>query len=575
MPADAQKGHVVLSVARKALEDDIAVHEQAIIDLKGRLNNMTTVARLPPELLSEIFLHLAEMSYNEVGSSYHPAYVSARFYAWVTVTHVCRSWRSVALSTPRLWGHIVLTRSSIVEDVLARSKKAPLRITGYLMSSHDEKAKMLKSIMQESSRIKELRLSGPASSFRDLFPKMMEPATILETVVLSDCSHGAPFINANDINQPMFRPELLPRMRELEIRRLIFRWDSYTLSPQITRLTLSGRLDSQSLLGTFGSLLSTLDQMPNLEHLELEDAIPRLPDTTKTLPAPERTLSFPRMRRLILIGTSLDCGNLLNHINVYSGMRPKVVCRGNNGSQELIRVFAAHVVRMDPLVTVQLSRGAYGGKLHVRGWQTLVEPTDPNPTVELQVDALACSALASYLVRDSKMFTKARVLRADAEDHDWRWKDVFAGMPDLRELSITGDPQDQFITAVSAPHKSKKHRPPTLVLPHLRVLKLTNTRLCSPDYDQPPEFLDRLEDWLIMRCNYNMPIDELHLTCCVNLTEEDVERLIEIVPYVKWDGIVEFESEEDDEEDEDDPYDYDDYDYDYYDDFYDDPWGIF
>ncbi|KAJ2965273.1 hypothetical protein NUW54_g14174 [Trametes sanguinea] len=213
MSADAPKGEVVLSAARKALEDDIAVHEQAIIDLKGRLNNMTTVARLPPELLSEIFLHLAETSYSEVGSSYRPAYAHARFYAWISVTHVCRTWRTVALSTPRLWGYIVLTRSSIVEDVLARSKKAPLRITGHLMSSHDEKAKMLKNIMQESSRIQELRLSAPASSFRDLFPKMVEPANILETVVLSDCSHGAPFINANDVNQPIFRPEQLPPIR--------------------------------------------------------------------------------------------------------------------------------------------------------------------------------------------------------------------------------------------------------------------------------------------------------------------------------------------------------------------------
>ncbi|CDO73331.1 hypothetical protein BN946_scf185008.g94 [Trametes cinnabarina] len=560
------------SASRKALEDDIAVHEKAIIELKGRLNTMTDIARLPPELLSEIFLHLAELSYNDIGLSFRPSYVCARFYAWVSVTHVCRSWRTIALNTPRLWGHIVLTRSSIVNDVLTRSKKAPLRVTGYISSPHDERAKLLKNIMQESSRLKELHVAGPASMFRDLFPTSMEPANILETVVLSDYSHTSPFYNASDINQPIFRQEQLPRMRELEIRRLVFRWDSYALSPRITRLVINGRLDSQALLGTFDTLLSTLQKMHNLEYLELEDAIPRLPDTTKTLPSPARTLSFPRLQRLVLIGTSLDCGNLLNHISLHSGVHSKVVCRGINGSQELIRIFGAHVSRLEPLVTVQLSRGAYGGKLHVRGWRALVDPNDTNPTIELQVDALACSSLASYLVRDSKMFTRVRVLRVDAEDHDWRWKDVFAGMPDLEELAISGDPQDQFITAVSATRKTKRHNPPSLVLPSLRMLRLTHTRLCSPDYDQPPEFIDKLEDWLMMRCNYNMPIDELHLTCCVNITEDDVERLIEIVPYVKWDGIVEFESEEEDEEEEDYPYGYDDYDYDYYDDLYDDPW---
>ncbi|KAI8996520.1 hypothetical protein BD414DRAFT_478278 [Trametes punicea] len=546
MSEDKPMDRNMLASTRKALEDDIA-----------------------------IFYHVAQESYTMLGKSYRPYYDSSRFYAWVGVTHVCRSWRAIALNTPRIWGHIVLTRSSVVDDVLARSKKAPLMVTGCLMSSHDDRAKLVKTVMQESARLKELRLSGPSDVFRDLFPKTMEPAKLLVTMALSDHTPGVSFLSSKDVFQPIFLQQQLPHLRDLEIRRVIFRWDSYVFSSTITRLVLSGRLDSQSLLGTFEHLLFALETMPRLEIMELEDAIPRLQDTTMTLPIPGRTVALPHMRRLALTGTSLDCAHLINHLSLRADTHSKFVCRGTVGAQELVRVIGEHVARHDPFLAVHLSR-TYSGKLSMKGWRTLVDSSLAEPCIELQIDALACSTVASYLVRHSKMFTHTRVLEVNAEDHDWRWKDVFAGMPDLRVLSITGDPQDHFFTALSAPRKSKRNRPPSLILPNLRVLKLSGTRMSSSDYDNPQGFLDKLEDWLILRCNYGLPIDELHLTSCLNSTEEDVERLVPIVPYVIWDGVEVFESEEEDEEEEDyDPYPDDDYEYydydDAYGDVYDDP----
>ncbi|KAI0330905.1 hypothetical protein GY45DRAFT_680779 [Cubamyces sp. BRFM 1775] len=566
-----------LVIARKAIEDDIFEHEKAIIDLKGRLNTMTTIARLPPELLSEVFLYVAKAAYEDPRASYNRYYHSSIFYAWVSVTHVCRNWRAIALNTPRLWGHVVVSKKSVVDEMLARSKKAPLFVSAHVISPEDERSKLLKSIGQDASRLQELRLSGPVRVLQDVLRQFTEPSPALERLIVSESV--PPQYWASDTSAPSMFQAQHPSLRYLELSRLIFSWTNSLLSSSgVTHLKLVGRLDSQSMLGTFEHLLSAIEQMPRLEVLDLEDAIPRLPDDTKTLPTPQRTLSLPRLQRLSLSGNSLDCGNLLNHLSFPSGTRLKFIGRGGVGATELLRVVSQHLRRSEPLRSARLCR-MYTGRIEANGWREVLDPKrSKHPCVELQVDTLACSSVASYLVNASKIFAGVHNLDVEALDHNWRWKDVFAGMPELRVLAVSGDPQEQFIQAISATRKGRRNSPPTLVLPHLRVLKLEDTRMCSPDYDDPPEFLDKLEDWLIMRCNYDLPIDELHLDNCLNLTDEDVERLDEVVPYVKWDGMVNFESEdeEDEEHDDFDEYPYDDYDYDFDgDDYFGDPWGFF
>ncbi|KAI0676051.1 hypothetical protein C8Q78DRAFT_1007883 [Trametes maxima] len=574
--------HVPLPAARKALEDEIAAHEQRIIDIKTRLNTMTLIARLPPELLSEIFLHVAKAAFNSglgeaLYAPYRPShYGASRFYAWVQVTHVCRNWRMVALNTPRLWGHIVLTRKPVVDAILARSKKAPLLVRASIRSSGDDKAKLLEEIMRESQRLKELNLSGPARFVQEICPKITEPAHYLESMVLSDSDSGTYGYGVGDTSLPVTLFQgMAPRLRNLEVRRLVFGWNNPVFSSSITRLVLIGRFDSQSLLGTFDHILSALEVMSNLKILDLDNAIPRLPADASTLPKPERAITLPKLRRLTLMANTLDCANLVNHLSLPSDIRLALIGCGGGGAEDLIRVVGEHTTRSTPLLAVNLSR-LYDGKLRMKGWRTVADPMSSiEPCIEVQIDALACSSIASFLVRDSKMFLRARTLDIEAETHNWRWKDVFTGMPDLQVLCVHGDPQDEFFTALSATCDRRKPTP-SLILPRLHVLKLSGARLCSPDYDHPPELLDVLEDWLLLRCNYDLPVRRLHLTDCINLTEEDVERLIEIVPDVVWDHLVQFESEDEDEDEEEDPYLYeDDYDYDYdydFDGYFDDPW---
>ncbi|KAL1944912.1 hypothetical protein VTO73DRAFT_2532 [Trametes versicolor] len=559
---------------RKQLEDEIATHAQAIIDLRGRLNTMTSIARLPPELLSEVFLHVVRDSYYTDLSPNYPPYGTARFYNWVKVSHVCRSWRAIALGTPRLWGHIILTKRPVVEDILARSKKAPLLVRACILSSTDERAQLLENVLQDSSRLQELRLSGPARLLQELCPKLTGPAGKLETLVLAEnaaYSHAyTPNVGDTALSAALFEGQL-PLLRSLEIRRLVFNWKNPVLSSTLTSLVLAGRFDSQSMLGSFDQLLVTLETMTHLESLEIEDAIPRLPSETVALPTPERKVALPRLRRIALTGQCLDCANLTQHLSLSPTARAALVGRGSNNSRELIRIMGEHIARYKPLLTARIS-SSYNAQLHLRGWRALVDPSAaPEPCIELRIDALSYPSLASHLVHDTKVLAQVRTLEIASQYTDWRWKVVFAGMPKLRTLSMSYNPGEEFISALSKVLRGKKGRSPSMILPDLRVVKFTQTRMCRGDYDEDedgPDFLDRLEDWLIMRCNYNLPIDELYLAGCTNFTEDEMDRLVGLVPTLDWDGMVEFDSgsEEDEDEDEDEEDEYDDP---YYDDMID------
>ncbi|KAF4563803.1 hypothetical protein EYR36_003045 [Pleurotus pulmonarius] len=106
-------------------EADIAsriasLREEILVLSETHNTNYAATADLPPEVLSQIFECVAHKPFMEVEPP-------RAFYTWIKeVTHICRSWRSVALATPRLWSSVYLFRREWAELVLQRTKSVPL-----------------------------------------------------------------------------------------------------------------------------------------------------------------------------------------------------------------------------------------------------------------------------------------------------------------------------------------------------------------------------------------------------------------------------------------------------------------
>lgn len=151
------------------------------------------------------------------------------------------------------------------------------------------------------------------------------------------------------------------------------------------------------------------------------------------------------------------------------------------------------------------------------------------------------------MLRDSNLFTSVRLLDVVDINDEWDWKDVFIGMPNLRVLCIHNELRSGFSCALRATvDESKKNmQDGTLVVPKLRALRLKNVRLSI-------EFMEEMYEGLAYRHDQDVPLQELHLTEMVNITSDDVEYLKEVVPDVRWDGVVNWETSEESEDDSED-----------------------
>ncbi|KAF8559424.1 hypothetical protein OG21DRAFT_1368133, partial [Imleria badia] len=90
-------------------------------DLCPQRNSPSFIFRLPIEILEIIFIHCARDYYTKDGRRPTPTVPS-----WVNVSYVCCHWRNVALDCPTLWTYLFATSPRWTEELLARSKQAPL-----------------------------------------------------------------------------------------------------------------------------------------------------------------------------------------------------------------------------------------------------------------------------------------------------------------------------------------------------------------------------------------------------------------------------------------------------------------
>ncbi|KAI0630510.1 hypothetical protein C8Q77DRAFT_1133456 [Trametes polyzona] len=535
--------------SRQALEEKVRSHEWAIIELKSTINRMSPTACLPPEILSEIFVLIATDHY-EWRKENH--YGSAHAYKWIALTHVCRHWRDVALNTPRLWSRVVLTRPEVFREILPRSKKASLWVSASLPHADERRLYALEALMKESSRLRELNLTAPARFVQVISSQWKHPADNLESIILhAEAGQFEPdyLIPSTRLSSEFFSGQT-PKLRHLEIHRIPADWTSPLFCPSLRTLRIHLRYDLNPQPGEFPKLLQALEAMPMLETLQLNEAIPRLPDDITQLPDLGRRVSLPHLRKIDMFSDAIECANLLRHLSLPQGVRVIANGRTERGAEDLVRIFGEYLSHSPPPLTAQLAP-MYSSQVYVKLWRSDVHCNDyisfPGPIAdaEISLDAFPhCHALEA-LVLHSTFFSKIQRFEIHSFLKTWNWKALFERMPELRTLFVSAQPENSFLPALSAVRNGDGDEPGTLPLPHLHTVELNGARFGCSHSNHESRFLEELLSWLILRCNYGVPVSKLVLRDCINADEDEVERLREVVPEVDWDGNENFEDDVD------------------------------
>ncbi|KAK0446779.1 hypothetical protein EV421DRAFT_1734027 [Armillaria borealis] len=554
MTANAQS-----SLSFSQIDAEILQHEEAVRQLKSRRNTLAPISQLPPEMLSRIFLFVS-----------YPR-ESYKSLLWINVSHVSQHWRAVALGFPALWSSPPFMVPTWAHEMLKRSKMAPLTIVADLTYMTPKMLAVFDDAMRQADRSAELNLTGA---------KTMEK-------YLTDITKRAPFLNKLCISQVYSRYNeneerialpynffdgQAPRLRHLDLRRCQVHWDS-GLMQNLTYLRI---VEPGDFRPTTSQLVDLLEQMPYLETLDLDHALPIVSETTKTLPSPSHVISLPRLSQIHLVSSVLETANLLNRIDFPSTATMRLILDGTKGTgtdfSSLIptisksRTFASdNALTSAPFKALSLT-SPYHTNIHFAAYtvtNTFASPLEiVAPALELHLswrsDSPGTKEQVAQTICQALPLAQLRVLRIFDPECDFKhttWVDLFGSLPKLKKIEFSGSGTPKAFTKALSEIKPppvdadqsynlrrKKQIPDSVYFPRLRSLVYSGTDFA--------DLLDMFLDMLMVRAECGTEVRDLSLTSCSHLYEEEVELIEEVVVDVAWDNHVQdseaYDSDDDD-----------------------------
>ncbi|KAF7790717.1 hypothetical protein EIP86_001673 [Pleurotus ostreatoroseus] len=284
---------------KQVLARDVEVIDSEISKLNRRRNALKPAGRLPPELLTMIFLtYLA---------SYWPTHQTpdlASPFSEVTkrraiLLQVCQYWRAVVSQSAILWHWICPNGPEQLELALERSKPYPLSVFDCTISHPGAWVRLL----EELPRMRTLHLcvnDDISQSLTSLDVSTLE-APILESLTLTARRPGSGN-HLRSCELPIFPDLELPQLMSLTLLWMKPYEIGTLIRPTLTSLTLSVDSTNESL----PTLLAALNAIPTLEALSIDHLSQWYDDEDHEEFEP---ITLPRLTSLSLYGDSWGSGD--------------------------------------------------------------------------------------------------------------------------------------------------------------------------------------------------------------------------------------------------------------------------
>ncbi|KII87415.1 hypothetical protein PLICRDRAFT_43053 [Plicaturopsis crispa FD-325 SS-3] len=488
--------------------------------LKTRRNTLSLISRLPPEILSMIFIAMV--------CAYLPDPTG-----WIEATNICRHWRDVALDCPMLWTRIIPGTPLWTGVLLRRSRNAPLTIEStydvYSSFNRDNVRQSTEMALAHIPRVVSLRLTASAEDLTHILVDFATPAPAMRSLALEDDGYGARYPLPDT-----FCAGLSSALRQLDLKQCVIPCDSPLLN-NLTRL----KLDCTS--STVSQMLIMLQRAPFLETLELRELEER--DCAPTANAVELT----RLNSITISTRTRECVALL----VLLAFPPtatvslRCVVKGPLDTdlsliQPTLRAVsgAGEGVRS---LDISYNRQVYRpGSLSWKDSRTSSPETSTVPRVSVDLDGFGRSAvwLPETIIQDvNKHLSLAQLeylaVTSRRAHLALDWVEAFGTCVNLRHVSLTMQTVHTraLIAALTLPHASATSAP-DVFLPSLECLELRGTRV---------DFTDELCDCIVSRrAAHGAPLRKIIIYKCRHVNKPLVDRLADLVE-VDWDDHADME----------------------------------
>lgn len=551
----------------KSVETEVMKHRAAIVRLQIHRNSLLPVAKLPAELLGEIFL--SNLFASGVEDFAYPAKLDSRP-CWIDVSHVSHRWREVALHTPRLWSYVGTDNPGWLEASISRSKAVPLHVrikrpttSPLLLGFRDIGAR---------NRIQELHLTAVLGPWIHLLDESQNTPTSEHppSIITSFRLHAIASYNGPDTLRfpKSFALRSFPHLTTLELVGCEIDWRNPLFkSAALTYLKIV-TMDSNSVLPALRTILPSLNRLVGLElgDLGFGQAFPEEDQAAVV------DISLPCIKHLTLIGHHpLKIAASINTIGRCDSIRIRLLCRiipwqsrGNEASEldSLITPFFSRYYSElpDPPTIQHLSLIS---RLSSYAVECTHEPRSGTASSCFMTTTWREHVYADFLftteICEELPLSRLRSLRLDTVQlYSQSWLEIFPKMEGLEELFVTGTGATAGIVEALNPKERSTAQSSgvelpvpvegdstsglspgsvdsdAIVCPHLHRLEFLN-----PVFNRENTFHD-LQQCLAERKRCKSGLKTLVLSGCRNLAATDVESCIAsgVVGDVQWDGKI-------------------------------------
>lgn len=288
---------------RANLDARIAALEAELLQLKGKRNELSVTARLPAELLEQIFLSYQQ----EVVLAY-----GAKKPVWMRITFVSKRWREVALAMPRLWDIISINwKTDLLQTMLHRSASFPFSLEGSLEGAYGEvDLEELRRSLLHAKRLRSVNLRMPGKLFEAISILASRPAPTLHSLTLQ--SSGL----SNEIIRLDLFDGCTPELRHVAINRIMVDPRS-SIFKGLTSLRLDAMLGAQTR-PSCNAFLDALDACPGLCELHIHKHCPRLANgvarDSAFIDTQARTCRLPELKTVSIRDDICECAQLLSYL---------------------------------------------------------------------------------------------------------------------------------------------------------------------------------------------------------------------------------------------------------------------
>ncbi|KAI0332437.1 hypothetical protein GY45DRAFT_1246544 [Cubamyces sp. BRFM 1775] len=463
------------SGVQTALRGQLESLRTQMLEVSERLNALSLPARLPPEILLEIFLtHAARVQKNQLDRVLSDGKLAEKvssYYQWIYVAHVCRRWREVALSCTEFKAYHVFEMWTAPQGSLFWGHD--LRVLGDIPHSfiyHQNTVDRCEHCVPKS-----LAALG-LDHIKDFLPRIQHLAIIIEgddgTKALWESlgaaaetleslriglRGGAWVYHTKEFGSRFTIPDQLfasctPRLRTLTASYVSFSWSNTLLCPSLQHLEIIGHPGYEPITD-MATFIAALSRLVSLETLVLNCA--------PAIGQPFGCIAHLQKLRFLQLSTTLAKAALVLahlHLPAFTTISIRFSSRGHDISREALESLKQSLARLmkdTPLRTMSWLVPPTGTQAcvrvpiqhrlsSIRAWADnkvdLEQLWAPRPDVTPRLTiAENCAAIVPALLPYLPLLdlNAVQIVGPIPSNTEW-WLQRLMGAPNISFLQVTG-----------------------------------------------------------------------------------------------------------------------------------------